>query len=77
MSQVTGAQDQVERETLSTFAEPSQADQLTDQQAARPNDLQVRPAVEPLQRAIAAVRRDAQSSPEAYLDETVVPHGGE
>ena len=31
----------------------------------------------PLNQVLASIRDDAQQSPEAYLDETVVPFGGE
>lgn len=35
------------------------------------------PAVRPLSEALAAIGRDSRSAPRQYLDEVVVPHGGE
>ena len=31
----------------------------------------------PMQEALAQVRKDSRDNPQAFLDETVVPHGGE
>ena len=35
------------------------------------------PAQVPFADVLAGVRRDSQADPKRYLDETVVPHGGE
>ena len=36
-----------------------------------------KPKVLPLERVLDQVRRDSRQDTEEYLDETVVPHGGE
>ena len=36
-----------------------------------------RPATVPLREVLDLIRRDSRREPEQYLDETVVPHGGE
>jgi len=36
-----------------------------------------KPEVLPVEKALAQVRRDSSEKAEEYLDETVVPHGGE
>jgi hypothetical protein len=35
------------------------------------------PASLPMNEALAQVRKDSRDDPRAFLDETVVPHGGE
>ena len=35
------------------------------------------PTTLPLQEALQQVRRDSRDNPQAFLDESVVPHGGE
>jgi hypothetical protein len=35
------------------------------------------PATTPLEEVLEQVRRDSREDPQAFLDETVVPHGGE
>ena len=35
------------------------------------------PQTLPLEEAVDQVRQDCRKAPEAFLDETVVPHGGE
>ena len=35
------------------------------------------PQTLPIEEAIQQIRRDSRRDPETYLDETVVPHGGE
>ena len=36
-----------------------------------------RPAAVPLREVLDLIRRDSRREPQQYLDETVVPHGGE
>jgi hypothetical protein len=36
-----------------------------------------KPQTLPMEEALEQVRRDSRQDPEVYLDETVVPHGGE
>ena len=43
----------------------------------RTETLPTQPAQIPLADVLAEVRRDSQADPKRYLDETVVPHGGE
>ena len=53
------------------MAENSVSDQ--QQAVARPRE----PRVLPMEEALEQVRCDSRDQPEQYLDETVVPHGGE
>jgi hypothetical protein len=35
------------------------------------------PEIEALDKVVEEIRRDSQSDPQLFLDQTVVPHGGE
>lgn len=44
---------------------------------SEPTETSVPAEVLPLRTVIDLIRRDSQRDPQEYLDETVVPHGGE
>jgi hypothetical protein len=47
-------------------------------ESASPAQCAIAPAPSPaLQEALAAIWQDSRSNPATYLDDTVVPHGGE
>ena len=44
---------------------------------SEPTETSVPAEVLPLRTVIDLIRRDSQRDPQEYLDETIVPHGGE